>query len=109
MTDHTDLIRRLEAGETGPEINWEIHLVLHPEAAGQKLAITPEYSRSVDAALAHMVPEGWKPIEISWLPAGGARVHLYSWSKHKGQSGRAPTAAAAICAAGLRAREVEDG
>lgn len=108
MTDHTDLIARLEAGETGREISDECL-----RAVGKNNAIG--YARpdvSLDAALAHMVPEGWCPVKMSWIwDTGWRRDIIYVMlADDNGQEviGSAFTPAGALCAAALMARQQRD-
>jgi len=141
MTDHSVLIARLEAGETGREIDAEIAAALRilPDNAPSFLEnwtgpfeafrwsdgeyaglwgvaamhsdgrrsvnwFPPKLTTSLDAALDHMVPEGWLMDGLYWV-ANIVHAHMSNYPVALQESGRAPTAAAAVCAAGLRARE----
>ena len=129
MTDHTNLILRLKAGETGQEMDARIWCHLngkrfkevferydgatqchYTEPPKRRLQVTrdgiPAYTTSLDAAIAHMVPEGW-----DWERDRTGAIVLFetTWPLDQTQgravSSIAPTAAGAMCEAGLKAKK----
>lgn len=133
---HDDLIRRLEAGERGRGISDECLLALGWVCHGQEGAFVqgiptgywrspysrgshiyqwherPNVTVSLDAALAHMVPEGWRIRVMEWPDPEEPDFAVIVCQKGEDQgggpgyvtvSGQAPTAPAAIMVAVLRA------
>ena len=122
---HTNfnLIRRLEAGETGREISDECLLAIgweqvdyedpgwpfgsvtdwiNPAGKAWLAPGRPHVTESLDAAIAHMVPEWHKGLVIKH-DSKGVEVVIEGDGGHEVMA-LAPTAAGAMCAAGLMAR-----
>lgn len=100
----SEIIKRLEAGETGRAINiaiagWVGTLV----KTGWAVPNFPEYTTSLDAALT-LVPEGsYAKLQIGREGSGWAWVEM----AENEAVGYAKSPALALCLAALRAREAQ--
>jgi hypothetical protein len=96
---------------TGPnrELDWAIHVAIHPDKVTVKRShhylYDEQYTASLDAAMT-LVPEVWEPWDLN----KGQRWH-FSLKRQGGKypivDGHADTWPLAICAAALRARAAQ--